>query len=80
MNFSHFVSRDYNAIKLLAYIMLIAAMFIAIYAKLNDKKGYKIVKLNFFYELETLIVKELIMRCNGDPNLLSQALEKYILT
>ena len=76
LNFSHFVSRDYNAIKLIAYIMLIAAMFIALYAKLNDMKGYKIVKLNFLHELEIEIVKELIIRCNGDPNLLNHVLKK----
>lgn len=74
LNFSHFISRNYNAIKLIAYIMLIAAMFIALYAKLNNKTGYKIVKLNFLYELEIEIVKDLIVRCNGDPELLNQVL------
>lgn len=75
LNFSHLISRDYNAIKTMAYIMLIAAMFIALYAKLNERKGFKINKLKFLYELEAELVKELIILCKGDPNLLNQYLD-----
>ena len=70
--FSHLLSRDYNAIKNMVYMMLIAAMFIALFNKLNDRNGFKISKLAFIYELEIELVKELIVRCNGDPNLLNQ--------
>lgn len=72
LNFSHLISRDYNAIKNMAYVMLIAAMFIALYAKLNERNGFKINKLKFLYELEAELVKELIILCKGDPNLLNQ--------
>jgi IS4 transposase len=72
LNFSHLISRDYNAIKNMAYVMLIAAMFIALYAKLNQRNGFKINKLKFLYELEAEIVKELIILCKGDLNLLNQ--------
>jgi Transposase DDE domain len=72
LNFSHLISRDYNAIKNMAYVMLIAAMFIALYAKLNKRKGFKINKLKFLYELEAELVKELIIICKGNPNLLNQ--------
>lgn len=70
--FSHLISRDYNAIKNMTYVMLIAAMFIALYAKLNERNGFKINKLKFLYELEAEIVKELIILCKGDANLLDQ--------
>jgi hypothetical protein len=70
--FSHLLSRNYNAIKNMTYVMLIAAMFIALFNKLNNRKGFKISKLTFIYELEIEIVKELVIRCNGDPNLLNQ--------
>ena len=76
LNFSHLISRDYNAIKTMAYVMLIAAMFIALYAKLNERNGFKINKLKFLYELEAELVKELIILCNGDPNLLNQYLDR----
>ena len=72
LNFSHLISRDYNAIKNMTYVMLIAAMFIALYAKLNERNGFKINKLKFLYELEAEIVKELIILCKGDANLLDQ--------
>jgi Transposase DDE domain len=72
LNFSHLISRDYNAIKSMAYLMLIATMFIALFNKLNNRTGFKISKLALIYELEIEIVKELIIRCNGDPNLLKQ--------
>jgi len=71
LNFSHLISRDYNAIKNMTYVMLIAAMFIALYAKLNQRNGFKINKLKFLYELEAELVKELIILCKGDPNLLN---------
>lgn len=71
LNFSHLLSRDYNAIKTMAYVMLIAAMFIALYAKLNGRNGFKINKLKFLYELEADLVKDLISLCKGDPNLLN---------
>ena len=72
LNFSHLISRDYNAIKNMAYVMLIAAMFVALYNKLNQRNGFKISKLKFIYELEAELVKELIILCKGDPNLLNQ--------
>jgi Transposase DDE domain len=76
LNFSHLISRDYNAIKNMAYVMLIAAMFIALYAKLSQRNGFKINKLKFLYELEAELVKELIVLCKGDPNLLNQYLHQ----
>lgn len=72
LNFSHLISRDYNAIKNMTYVMLIAAMFIALYAKLNERNGFKINKLKFLYELEAELLKELVILCKGDPDLLNQ--------
>jgi Transposase DDE domain len=75
--FSHLISRDYNAIKSMTYIMLIAAMFIALFNKLNNRTGFKLSKLALIYELEIEIVKELVILCNGDPNLLNQYLAGF---
>jgi hypothetical protein len=77
LNFSHLISRDYNAIKSMTYIMLIAAMFIALFNKLTNRSGFKLSKLALIYELEIELVKELVIRCNGDPNLLNQYLAGF---
>lgn len=76
LNFSHLLSRDFNAIKNMTYVMLIAAMFIAMFNKLNNRTGFKISKIAFQNELEIELVKELIIRCNGDPNLINQFIGK----
>lgn len=76
LNFSHLLSRNYNAIKNMAYVMLIAAMFIALFNKLNMRTGFKLSKIAFQYELEIELVKELIICCNGDPNLINQFVGK----
>lgn len=77
LNFSHLISRDYNAIKSMTYMMLIAAMFIALFNKLNNRTGFKLSKLALIYELEIELVKELVILCNGDANLLNQYLSGF---
>lgn len=77
LNFSHLISRDYNAIKSMTYMMLIAAMFIALFNKLNNRTGFKLSKLALIYELEIELVKELVILCNGDANLLNQYLAGF---
>jgi hypothetical protein len=77
LNFSHLISRDYNAIKSMTYVMLIAAMFIALFNKLNNRTGFKMSKLALIYELEIELIKELFTICNGDPNLLNQHLKGF---
>lgn len=77
LNFSHLISRDYNAIKSMTYIMLIAAMFIALFNKLTNRSGFKLSKLALIYQLEIELVKELVILCKGDPNLLKQHLAGF---
>lgn len=73
----HLISRDYNAIKSMTYVMLIAAMFMALFNKLNNRTGFKLSKLALIYELEIELVKELVILCKGDPNLLNQYLAGF---
>jgi hypothetical protein len=77
LNFSHLISRDYNAIKSMTYMMLIAAMFIALFNKLTNRSGFKLSKLALIYQLEIELVKELVILCNGDPKLLNQYLAGF---
>lgn len=72
MNFSHLLSRNENGIKVIVYVTLIAAMMVLVYRKLNQLSGFKIVKLRFVQELQVEIIKEIVLRCNGNPVLVEQ--------
>jgi Transposase DDE domain len=74
MGFSHLISRSENGIKVMAMIILIAAMLILLYKNINQLKGYKITKMKFANELHLMLIKEIIIRCNGDPELLKTLL------
>lgn len=67
LNFSKLVSYNENGIKVMLYMILITAMLILIYKKVNKIDGYKIAKLKFTDEVQMEIVKELIIICGGDP-------------
>ncbi len=51
MNLTHFVCNDLNAIQVMLYFTMIAAMLVLIYKKHNDIKSYKKAKIQFFKEL-----------------------------
>jgi Transposase DDE domain len=72
MGFSHLISRNENGIKVMAMIILIAAMLVLLYKNINQLKGYKIPKMKLANELHIMLMKEIIIRCNGDPELLNQ--------
>ncbi|MEO6452930.1 MAG: hypothetical protein ABIN97_02595, partial [Ginsengibacter sp.] len=67
LNVKHLVSRDENGIKVMIYMTMILATLIIAYKKLNKLKGFKIAKLKFEIELETDIIKEIVIFCGGDP-------------
>jgi IS4 transposase len=72
LNFTHLISRSINGIKVMAYVTLIAAMLILLYRQENKLKGVKIVKIKFANELQTELIKELIIFCGGDPLILQK--------
>lgn len=67
LNFSHLLSRDPNGVKVVLYMTLIMAILLTVYKKLNNLKGYKIPKLKFANELEIIIMKDVVLKCGGDP-------------
>jgi hypothetical protein len=67
LNVKHLVSRDDNGIKVMAYMTMILAILILAYKKINRLKGFKIAKLKFELELETEIMKQIVLLCGGDP-------------
>lgn len=60
MNLTHFVCNDLNAIQVMLYCTLIAAMLILVYKKLNGIRSYKIAKTRFFKELQAGVTLDLI--------------------
>lgn len=60
MNLSHFVCHDTNAIQVMIYCTLIAAMLVLVYKKQNNIKSYKTAKIRFFKELQAAVTLELI--------------------
>ena len=68
LNASHLVSRSENGIKVIIYMTMITAVLLLAYKKINRMSGYKIMKLKFETELETDIIKEIVILCGGDPN------------
>lgn len=75
LNFSHLINRSKNGIKVILYITMIAAILILAYKKINQLKGFKIVKQTFSQELEKEIVKDLILLCGGDPARLDEVIK-----
>ena len=65
MNLTHFVCNDENAIKVMLYCTLIAAMLILVYKKQNGIKSYKFAKIQFFKELQANIILEVLDSQDG---------------
>lgn len=77
MNLTHFVCNDTNAIQVMIYCTLIAAMLILVYKKQNDIKSYKIAKTRFLKELQAALTLELIDTPLGLERL-RQALKSFL--
>lgn len=72
LNFKHLVSRTQNGIFVMLYMTLITAMLLMVYKQVNEISGYKIAKIKFINELDNELLKQLIIECNGDPNIFMQ--------
>ncbi len=60
MNLTHFVCNDPNAIQVMLYFTLIAAMLVLIYKKQNGIRSYKMAKIQFFKELTATVMLEFL--------------------
>lgn len=68
LNFSHLLSRSYNGMQVEMYMALISAILVLVYKKENHLSGYKVPKLKMALEIESLLMKEIVKLCGGDPN------------
>jgi hypothetical protein len=69
LNVGHLVSRTTNGIKVMIYMTMIMSILITVYKKRNSISSYKIAKLKFSIELDSLLTKEIVILCGGDPSL-----------
>lgn len=67
LNAKHLVSRNENGIKVMLYMTMIVATLIIVYKKLNRISSFKIAKLKFELDLESALVKEIVILCGGNP-------------
>ena len=68
LNLSHLVSRNDNGIRVMVYMTLILSILIIAYKKLNKLTGFKIPKLKFANEIESDIIREIVILCGGQPS------------
>jgi len=68
LNLSHIMVRNENGIRVMIYMTLILSILLIAYKKLNKISSYKITKLMFSNDLETEIVREIVIICGGNPN------------
>lgn len=68
LNFNHLLSRNENGMKVEMYMTLIATILLIVYKKENKLSGLKITKLKLALELESLLIKEIVEICGGNPN------------
>ena len=53
---------------------LIAAILFLMYKKMNNLEGYKIAMMQFMHDLHKSIIKDIVLFCGGDPDLVDQRL------
>ena len=68
LNLNHVFVRNENGIRVMIYMTLILSILLIAYKKLNKVSSYKIAKLKFSNELESAIVKQIVLLCDGNPN------------
>jgi hypothetical protein len=70
LNFSHLLSRNENGVRVVLYMTLITAILLTVFKNSNNYKGYKIPKIKFANQLETLLIEDIVLLCGGNPLLI----------
>lgn len=68
LNLKHLVARNQNGIKVMIYMTLILSILLLAYKKLNKIETFKIAKFRFSLDLESSVVKQIVILTGGDPN------------
>lgn len=67
LNTKHFLSRNLNGIKVVLYMILIAALLILAFKKLNNIDSFKLAKRRFVEQLRRAISYDIILLYKDDP-------------
>ena len=68
LNTKHFLSRNINGIKVVFYMILIAALLILTFKKLNKIESFKLAKKRFVEQLRRAITYDIILLYQHDPS------------
>jgi hypothetical protein len=74
LNLNHITNRSLNGIKVMLYMTLILSILLITYKKMNNIKGYKIMKIQVSNELQNYLIREIVVLSGGNPDLVSQYL------
>lgn len=77
LNLTHFVCNDLNAIQVMLYFTLIAAMLVLTYKKHNAMRSYKLAKIQFFKELTATLMLD-VLESPGGVEQLKLNLKRFI--
>ena len=69
LQIKHFISHNKNGMMVYIYCILISAILFTIFKTTNKLTGFKIALLQFSIELQKEIIKNIVLFCGGDPNL-----------
>jgi hypothetical protein len=69
LSFKHFVSYNTNGMSVYLYCVLIAAILFTIFKISNKLTGFKLALLEFSLGLEKEIIKDIVVFCRGNPDL-----------
>ncbi|HEY2583109.1 MAG TPA: transposase, partial [Mucilaginibacter sp.] len=75
LNFSHLINRSENGIRVMLYCTMITAILLIVYKETNGLKGFKIMKQKFINDLEKSLMKDFVILCGGDPNMVDNILK-----
>lgn len=67
LQLEHLLTREVNGIQVMLYMTLIVALLLIVYRKLNKLDSDRRAKLRFAQELDTEIVRQIVLLCGGDP-------------
>lgn len=77
MNLTHLVSNEKNAIQVMLYCTIIAAMLVLLYRNINQIRSYKLAKIRFFNELQAAAILE-FLETEGGPDKLKANIGTYL--
>jgi hypothetical protein len=69
LSFKHFISHNSNGMSVYLYCILIAAILFTIFKISNKLTGFKLALLEFSLALEKEIIKDIVVFCRGNPDL-----------